>query len=199
MKIIAQGAEATIKLSKNQILKDRIKKQYRLTILDNKLRKQRTKSEVKLLTKAYEIIPVPRVISSNEYQLVMENISGKRLSHFLDKLKNKYEIAKLIGKNIALLHDSNIIHGDLTTSNMMYSKSKVYFIDFGLGSISNRIEDKATDLHVLKEALEAKHYKFVKELWKSILNAYKKNSINSNQTLKQLEKVELRGRYKAQY
>lgn len=199
MKLIAQGAEGIIKLSKQGIIKDRIRKSYRLPILDNKLRKQRTKSEARLLKKAYNLIPVPKVLSSNKYQIIIENIRGKRLSHFLDKLKNKNEIAKLIGKNIAILHDNNIIHGDLTTSNMIYSKSKVFFIDFGLGFTSNKPEDKATDLHVLKEALEAKHYKYANELWHTIIHSYKQNSIHSNLILKQLEKVELRGRYKAQY
>ncbi|MEK6889181.1 MAG: hypothetical protein AABW80_03685 [Nanoarchaeota archaeon] len=54
MKLIAQGAEALIKQSKQGILKDRIVKSYRLPQLDNKLRKQRTRTEVKLLTKTFK-------------------------------------------------------------------------------------------------------------------------------------------------
>lgn len=198
-KIVAQGAEALIREKGNTITKDRVKKSYRLPILDNKLRKQRTKSEVRLIDKLSSNIPVPQVISSSEYQIVLERIKGKKLSQYLDKLKNKDKIAKLIGINTARMHDLNIIHGDLTTSNMIYSKSKIFFIDFGLGFSSSRAEDKAVDLHVLKEALEAKHYKFADKLWQIILNSYKKTSIHSDLTLKQLEKVESRGRYKEQY
>ena len=218
-KIIAQGAEAIISLNKNTILKNRIKKSYRLKELDEKLRKVRTRKEIKLLEKASNLIPVPKIISSNSTEIQLEYIKGKKLSQYLDKLKNKLQIAKLIGQNLAKLHDNNIIHGDLTTSNMIYvdnnkslNKShdnhirdnnfpypRLYFIDFGLGFESKRLEDKATDLHVLKEALEAKHYKYANQLWKAILNSYKSTSINSKETLKQLDKVESRGRYKAQY
>ena len=197
--IIAQGAEALIKKSGSNIIKDRIKKSYRLPILDERLRKQRTKKESKLLEKAISVgIKVPRVISQIRYSLVLENIYGKKLASSLDNLKNKDPIAAQIGSTIARLHDLNIIHGDLTTSNMILSKNDVYFIDFGLGSESARIEDKATDLHVLKEALEARHFKHASKLWASVLRGYQ-ISKNARQVLKQLEKVEKRGRYKNSY
>ncbi|MDO8563450.1 MAG: KEOPS complex kinase/ATPase Bud32 [Nanoarchaeota archaeon] len=209
MKVIAQGAEAIISLKKNIILKDRIKKSYRLPELDEKLRRIRTKKEVKLLEKASFLIPVPKVIKYNSSEIELEYIKGKKLAQYLNTSKNKSKIAKLIGENLAKLHDNNIIHGDLTTSNMIFKKrlakqvqfkeEKVFFIDFGLGFESSRAEDKATDLHVLKEALEAKHYKYANQVWKAILKAYKKCSANSALTLKQLDKVESRGRYKAQY
>ncbi|MEK6890125.1 MAG: KEOPS complex kinase/ATPase Bud32 [Nanoarchaeota archaeon] len=206
-KVIAQGAEAIISLKKNIILKDRIKKSYRLPELDEKLRRIRTKKEVKLLEKASFLIPVPKVIKHNSSQIELEYIKGKKLAQYLNTSKNKSKIAKLIGENLAKLHDRNIIHGDLTTSNMILKEVEckgtlvpyLYFIDFGLGFESKRAEDKATDLHVLKEALEAKHYKHANQVWKSILKAYKKTSSNSKTVLKQLDKVESRGRYKAQY
>ncbi|HLC53734.1 MAG TPA: KEOPS complex kinase/ATPase Bud32 [Candidatus Nanoarchaeia archaeon] len=197
--IIAQGAEALIKKSGSNIIKDRIKKSYRLPILDERLRKQRTKKESKLLEKAISAgIKVPRVINQSQYSLVLEHIYGKKLASSLDNLKNKDPIAAQIGSTIARLHDLNIIHGDLTTSNMILSKNDVYFIDFGLGSESARIEDKATDLHVLKEALEARHFKHASKLWESVLKGYQ-ISKNARQVLKQLEKVEKRGRYKNSY
>jgi len=193
-----QGAEAIIKLKENVAIKDRIKKSYRVEQLDNKLRKQRTKREIKLLQKAFLLIPVPKIIKSSEFSIELELIEGKKLSEHLDKLKNKNKIAEQIGKNIAILHDSNIIHGDLTTSNMILSKNKVYFIDFGLGFESNNIEDKAVDLHLIKQALEAKHFKFYEQLFSSILKGYK-ISKNSKEVIKRLEVVEQRGRYKSSY
>ncbi len=222
--IIAQGAEALLIKSGNKVIKDRIKKSYRLPLLDEKLRRSRTSRELKLLKKAFLLIPVPKISSSSDYQIQLQFIKGKKLSDNLDKLKNAIAICKIIGKSIAKLHDADIIHGDLTTSNMIYvssSKSrtrkrginhnndkaklstnslgfKVYFIDFGLGFHSARIEDKATDLHVLKEALEARHFKFSSSFYKSILQGYK-TSKNYQSVLNQLKKVELRGRYKAQY
>ena len=71
----------------------------------------------------------------------------------------------------------------------------LYFIDFGLGFNSHRIEDKAVDLHLIKQALEAKHFENWKTLFQSIKDGYK-HSKDSKKVLEQLEKVEKRGRYK---
>jgi len=196
-KIIQQGAEAIIKLENNKIIKDRIAKGYRLKILDKKLRKQRTKREAKILDKLKSLLPVPKLIKQEENILEIEFIKGKKLSENLDKEKNKQEIIKQAGKQTATMHDNDIIHGDLTTSNMILQEktNKLFFIDFGLSFVSQRIEDKAVDLHLIKQALEAKHYKFYKSLFSAFLKGYKKSK-NYEKTLKQLEKVESRGRYK---
>ena len=198
--IISQGAEAILIKENSLIIKNRIKKSYRIPQLDEKLRKQRTRKEIRILEKASLLIPVPKIISFSEKSNIikMEYINGKKLSDHLDRLKNAIKISEMIGKNIAKLHDNNIIHGDLTTSNMIYSKNKVYFIDFGLSFESSKIEDKAVDLHLIKEALEAKHFKHADKLFKSILQGYK-TSKNYKETLSRLKKVELRGRYKQQY
>lgn len=218
--LISQAAEAKIFSNKNKIIKERTKKSYRLPILDEKLRKQRTKKEAKLLEKLQSIIPVPKIIHSSNYEITMQKIQGKKLSESLDKLKNSSETCKEIGKNIAKLHDEGIIHGDLTTSNMILSNKtrqrsrpissnsvgqaggeespQVVFIDFGLSFHSNKIEDKAVDLHLIKQALEAKHYKHAEKFFAQVLKGYK-SSKNFSLVIKQLEKVERRGRYKAQY
>ena len=195
--IIAQGAEAKIFLSGKNVIKDRIPKTYRHPELDVKIRKRRTKSEIKILKKAEKIIPVPKIINSEDYTITMQYIKGEKLSDHLGKLKNSKEICKQIGKSIAKLHDAGLIHGDLTTSNMILKDKKVYFIDFGLGFHSDRIEDKAVDLHLIKQALEAKHSKHFKEYFKAILKGYKKSKDYST-TIKRLEVVEKRGRYKKQ-
>jgi len=194
--IIQQGAEAIIKLKDNKIIKDRIAKGYRLPILDKKLRKQRTKREAKILEKASVLIPVPKIKEVEKNKLQLEYIKGKKLSDHLDKLSNKNKIIQQAGEQTSILHDNNIIHGDLTTSNMILANNnKLYFIDFGLSFISTRIEDKACDLHLIKQALEAKHYQFYENLFKAFLKGYKKSE-NYKKTIKQLEKVEKRGRYK---
>ena len=129
----------------------------------------------------------------------MPFIQGKKLSEHLDNftLNKQKQICKKIGQSIAKLHNSDIIHGDLTTSNMIFveKEDKVYFIDFGLGFISHKIEDKAVDLHLLKQALEAKHFKHWKELVKEVLKSYEK-STDSKIVLERLKAVEKRGRYK---
>jgi TP53 regulating kinase-like protein len=198
--IISQGAEAIIEKKGKKIIKNRIKKSYRLDIIDIKLRKQRTKREARLLEKSSKLIPIPKVIKVDEktHKLTLEFIPGKKLSQYLDKLKNNQEICKTIGQQIALLHDNGIIHGDLTTSNMIYFNKKVYFIDFGLGYESTNAEDKAVDLHLIKQALEAKHFKNYNLYWQKILQGYH-TSDNYKVVLHRLEKVEQRGRYKQSY
>lgn len=199
-KIIAQGAEAKIILHDNFIIKDRISKSYRIKKLDDKIRKARTKAEAKLLEKASMIIFVPKVIGTKENKIIIEHIQGKKLSQYLDSfpLKQQKEICTQIGEITSKLHNSDIIHGDLTTSNMILHENKIFFIDFGLGFISNKLEDKAVDLHLLKQALEAKHFKNWKELWHSVESGYKslKDSKESKKVLERLTAVERRGRYK---
>jgi len=168
-KIIGRGAEALLVKRGNLLIKRRIKKGYRHPSLDFFLRTSRTRHEARLLRKALTVIDVPRVKAINgmakrpfglETEIEMQYISGKLLSQNLDKFARtkSLEICKKIGQNIALLHDLDIIHGDLTTSNMILSQDKVFFIDFGLGFHSARAEDKAVDLHLLSQALEAKHF-----------------------------------------
>jgi len=217
--IIGRGAEAILIHEDNKLVKKRIKKSYRIDILDDKLRKQRTKKEAKLLEKAVKLIPVPKVIKTDEKQEIdMEFLEGKKLSEHLDTLPNAEEICIQIGQNIAKLHDADIIHGDLTTSNMIYVENnikekpvaplnqksddnsnktigKVYFIDFGLGFESKKVEDKAVDLHLIKQALEAKHFRHYEKFFFKVLEGYK-SSKHHIATLKRLKAVELRGRYK---
>lgn len=213
MKIIARGAEAVISQDKEKIIKLRIAKGYRLPILDEKLRKSRTRSEAKILEKASKIIPVPKMLSSDDgkKEIIMEHIAGKRLSDNLESLKF-IPICRQIGSSLAKLHDAGLIHGDLTTSNLIYKENKtqqnkqrpiskigkVYFIDFGLGFHSNKAEDKAVDLHLIREALEARHPRIHEKAYNAILEGYK-SSKEYTKTIKQLEKVEKRGRYKQQY
>lgn len=62
-----------------------------------------------------------------------------------------------MGQMILRLHNVNIIHGDLTTSNMMISNDKLYLIDFGLAYTKPNAEDKAVDLYVLERAFVSTH------------------------------------------
>ena len=96
---------------------------------------------------------------------------------------------------IAKLHNVDIIHGDLTTSNILVH-DKIYFIDFGLGFISTKVEDKAVDLHIIKKALESKHYTHAEECFKYLLEGYTKENTETATILRRLEKVEKRGHYK---
>lgn len=202
-KIIQQGAEAILIRKGNLVLKRRTAKGYRFPLLDTQLRKRRTKSEGRLLVQAAKVISVPDLVNVRTDELDLVFLDGKKLSDHLDSMRSWSRVCTLIGENVAKLHDAGIIHGDLTTSNMIAAgegKSLlVYFIDFGLGYFSQKVEDKAVDLHLLRQALEAKHFAKWKLFWSAILETYRTTSSQGKETLIRLEKVEKRGRYKAQY
>ena len=124
LKLIQQGAEAKIFLDEknNLIIKDRVSKSYRLPALDNKLTKQRTKAETKLLTKANTIINSPLPEKSKEKNIIiMPYIDGEKLSTSLNDFPKEKQMGTMekIGEAIAKIHKEDIIHGDLTTSNMI--------------------------------------------------------------------------------
>lgn len=199
--IIGIGAEAILIKEKNYLIKKRVKKEYRHEKLDLSLRKLRTRKEAKILEKVSKLGICPKILDVNEHEKIieMEFIDGKKLSDHLDNFPKEkaLKICKMVGKNVAKLHELNIIHGDLTTSNMIFSEkeNKVYFIDFGLSVESQRIEDKAVDLRLLKQALDSRHFKNSNDFFKAFLLGYK-NSKNYEKTIEQLNKVENRGRYK---
>jgi len=200
--LIQQGAEAKIFLDteENLILKERIKKGYRIKEIDEKIRKQRTRAERKLLKKASEIINTPKPLENeDEYKIEIPYIKGKKLSNSLqdfNKEKQK-KIMQELGKKVSILHDNNIIHGDLTTSNFIFKdeEENVYLIDFGLGFISQKIEDKAVDLHLLKQALETKHASNYEMLFEEFLKGYKKSQ-DYEKVIQRIRLLEKRGRYK---
>ena len=196
-KLIAQGAEAKLLLEEGNILKNRFSKSYRIKEIDQKLRGFRTRREAKILQKLQVInFPAPKIIKNDEKEnLIIEKIDGKLVKDVLEKSDYK-KLCGEIGRKVAIVHNNSIIHGDLTTSNMIFNK-EIYFIDFGLSFFSEKAEDKAVDLHLLKEGLESKHYKIWEECFKCALDAYKKEAGNGDATLKRLEVVEKRGRYRA--
>jgi Kae1-associated kinase Bud32 len=202
MKIIYRGAESIIYLDSfdNQqvLVKERIKKNYRLEQIDEKIRKARTKKEVKLLTEARKVgVLTPTILSVDENKIILEFIDGTRIKELLWKADKKTcsKVCKELGKLIGKLHSAGIIHGDLTTSNMILCGSDIYLIDFGLGEISRRTEDQGVDLNLLFEALKSTHFKILKLCWENIVKGYKQEYKNAKNTLKKMEEIEKRARY----
>ncbi len=213
MEIIAQGAEAILTKKGDILEKERISKGYRIQELDKPLREKRTKLEVRIMREARRAgVPTPQIfdkqtvtskISLNKKQtreaeevsntkIKMQFIQGKIIRNMKNIPDN---VAEMIGNNIAKLHRNNIIHGDLTTSNMILKDNKIWIIDFGLAFVSSKDEDKAVDLELLKQALESTHTN-AETVWNKVLKAY---SINYNQSagvLQRLSALEKRGRYK---
>ncbi|MBT4375963.1 Kae1-associated serine/threonine protein kinase [archaeon] len=202
MKKISSGAEAIIYQNKDKVTKHRISKSYRHPELDKKIIKRRTKAETKILTKTSEIIPSPKPEEQKEHdKIIMPFIEGDKLSTNLDNYpQDKQEkIMFELGKTIAKLHKEDIIHGDLTTSNMIYSESKIFIIDFGLGFQNGKYEDKGVDIHLLKQALEAKHFKAWEILFKEFEVGYRSMQSKPEEAQKvfdRMKAIEKRGRYR---
>lgn len=196
--IIGRGAEAVLEKKDGKLFKDRIKKGYRIPEIDTKLRKERTRKEMKLMLEARRSgVIVPNVFGTKEFVLETEFIDGKPVRDVLERLDPKEfaDVCRQIGENTAKLHNAGLVHGDLTTSNMILKDGIVYFIDFGLGDFSDRIEDKAVDLHLLKEALISKHNLVWEKCFDAIIYTYQKQAKNSEKVLERLSQIEKRGRY----
>ena len=108
------------------------------------------------------------------------------------------DVAKLIGQVIGKMHDADVIHGDLTTSNMMIRSTpegaqQVVLIDFGLSATQPTNEDKAVDLYVLERAFISTH-PGSDALVQEIFDTYRFSSRRSGPVLQRLEQVRLRGR-----
>ncbi|MEA3513857.1 MAG: KEOPS complex kinase/ATPase Bud32 [Nanoarchaeota archaeon] len=193
--IIGQGAEATIYLAEN-VIKERLEKSYRLEEIDASLRKTRTRKEAKLLEKLQKIsFPAPKLISTDKLSRIeMEYLKGPKLRDFLDEKNHRMQCIEL-GRKIAVLHNNDIIHGDLTTSNMIVN-DEIFFIDFGLSFHSAKVEDKAVDLHLLRQAFDSKHFDICEGCFAAALEGYEKESSNAKEIFLRLDKVETRGRNK---
>ncbi len=202
MEILRQGAESIIYLEnfENQkvLVKERIPKKYRIKEIDERLRKERTKKEVKLLTEARKFgVETPPLLDVSENKITMQYIDGKTVKEFFYSADDEKvaETSKEIGKIVGLLHSNGIIHGDLTTSNMLMKDGKIFLIDFGLGEFSKRIEDQGVDLNLLEEAIKATHFKLYPLIWKNVVEAYKKEYKDANEVLLKVQEIEKRARY----
>ena len=205
-KILYQGAEAEIFVSKymdfDVVKKRRLNKSYRIKQIDEKLISYRTKEESKLIMGARRhgvSVPIIYDVDLKNGIITMEYLKGKRIKDIFNDLKpeERKEICKKIGISIARLHNNNIIHGDITTSNMILLNDRIHFIDFGLGEKNPEVETKGVDLHVLMEAIESTHSKY-SDYFKYVLEGYKKEyKDNANLVINKIDEIVKRGRYRS--
>ncbi|KAK6539793.1 serine/threonine-protein kinase bud32 [Orbilia ellipsospora] len=230
--LLKQGAEAHVYKSAYLLptlpclIKARPSKTYRHTILDVRLTKHRCISEARLLNRCRLMgVPCPALyfVDDKQGEITMEWIEGPSVRDFLNSAlelgvedTNELDNTKLgklmedIGRIIAKLHNIEVVHGDLTTSNLMLRKLEqetadecealpeydVVLIDFGLGQVSASDEDKAVDLYVLERAFLSTHPK-ASALFRRIIESYTDNSVSPAVVLRRLQEVRLRGRKKS--
>ena len=237
--LLGQGAEGKIYigefLSKKCIIKERFEKKYRLKELDKKLTKNRMLNESRNIARASKLgvnVPTLYFVDLLERKIYMEYIENScQLKVLLQSIYSLEDISPYqslldkisndLGSMLSKLHSGDLIHGDLTPSNIILKvkedtssdlinnaeqiilKNKsydyMYLIDFGLSfmslSVTSRLEDKAVDLYVLKRAIISSNPKS-EELFEKAMDIYKKNCIDGEEIIERYKKVEMRGRKK---
>ncbi|MCS7096010.1 MAG: Kae1-associated kinase Bud32 [Candidatus Bathyarchaeota archaeon] len=207
LKLIKKGAEAWIYLAewhgREVVIKRRLPKSYRIPELDEQIRIHRTIREPQLMHEAKKAgVPTPTIyfVDVKEATIIMERVEGEQVKLLLDlipdeeKLKICYEIGMLIGK----LHRNGIIHGDLTTSNMIQNLyGKIFFIDFGLGEKTHEVEARGVDLHLMRRALNSSHFSYAKECFDAIIKGYSNvlGDAAAGEVMEKIKEIERRGRY----
>ena len=202
-KLYAKGAEANIYfehyLDHPVLIKKRIRKGYRIAEIDQELRKKRTKNESKILGEAKRCgVTTPLVydVDKKKNAITMEKIEGDLVKDVFNNvgLNEIANISQKIGEYVARLHNCGIIHGDLTTSNIIINGHKIVFIDFGLGKISHLVEDKGVDLLVFKKAITGIHHHISQECFDSILKGYQLAD-EYEKVINKIYEIENRSRY----
>ena len=208
--LIKKGAEASLYLAKwhgrKVVMKKRLPKKYRLSRLDEQIRTYRTAHEPRLMHEAKKAgVPTPIIflVDMKKATIIMEFVDGRQVKQLLDEVSEsqRRQLCLKIGELIGRLHKHGIIHGDLTTSNMILdSDGKIFFVDFGLGEKTSELEARGVDLHLMRRALESTHFRFAEECFNAVIEGYSK-VLGANVTKKVLDKIgeiERRGRYIAE-
>ena len=202
MKLINRGAEAdvysTIWDKKKAILKIRKVKSYRNSLLDQKIRKQRTTRESQIISqvKSFGIsTPLIYFMDINKCSILMQYIDGKIVRDL--KGNDIVKVCSEIGQIVGTMHKNGIMHGDLTTSNFILDKQKLFLIDFGLASRTEKPDDHAVDLRLFKEILNSAHAEVMEKSWKNFQKGYSKavGMKYSKKILNLVAVIESRGRY----
>ena len=183
-------------LGKPVLVKDRVPKPYRTKELDEKIRRERTKQEVVLLHRAKFAgvkTPVVYQVDRAGTRIFMELVHAPRLKDALNA-KN-VGLCRKVGRLVGKLHAQGLVHGDLTTSNiLLMGEDELVFIDFGLGYFSERVEDQAVDLLVFRKTFEATHFD-LPQGWKGVCEGYRAACEDAEKVFKQMEEIEARARY----
>ncbi|UCC34111.1 MAG: Kae1-associated kinase Bud32 [Candidatus Bathyarchaeota archaeon] len=207
MVLLKKGAEASLFLEQwhghKVVMKRRLPKRYRLPQLDERIRSYRTVHEPQLMHQSKEAgVPSPTIflVDAEGANIVMEFIEGDQVKQILHTLttEERRKLCNHIGVLIGNLHSHGIIHGDLTTSNMILTPhGKIVFVDFGLGEFSTELEARGVDLHLMKRAFQSTHYKYAREGFETVMEGYADvmGERLAEDLLKRIREIEERGRY----
>jgi TP53 regulating kinase-like protein len=199
---VKRGAEASIwrmtLFGEPCIAKVAEPKPWRAAVLDECLRAERIQNEARSNLKCLRLgIPIAPIvfIDRETSTIVMRELTGPTVKQFIfdNSGPELIDVMKLVGRIVADLHNNEMIHSDLTTSNFMLHGSEVRVIDFGLSFISSMAEDKAVDLYVLERAFISSH-PGRDDLLDVVMKTYISHCSVSDVVMKRLKKVRSRGR-----
>lgn len=202
--LLKQGAEAKLYLGdflgQKSLVKERFSKSYRHPDLDSRLTKERMRAEARAIIKCKTLgISTPKLFFVDQGFLVMEYLDCPTAKDFIvANLTNReilLDLASKMGQIVAKLHNNSVIHGDLTTSNLLVKNGEIYVIDFGLSSTEATTEDKGVDLYVLERALLSAH-PGTEYLFEAILKSYEDNLEPKMRSsiMKKFSEIRMRGR-----
>jgi len=207
-RLIARGAEAELYLQRpwldrEVLVKRRVRKRYRVPELDRRLREYRTVREAEIIHRAKELgVPTPVIylIDIPRTTVYMEYVRGRRLRELLDELprEERLDLFHRVGVLVGRLHRGGIIHGDLTTSNMILTEDgRICFVDFGLAEVSEEVERRGVDLHLMRRMLISTHYGYAAECFQSFLQGYREvmGDAATEEVVRKMREIERRGRY----
>ena len=201
--LVKRGAEAELRrtefLGRPAIEKYRTPKAYRLEALDDALRGSRIRHEARLMTEARAAgvaVPILYDINLVENKIIMEFIDGPTAKDVLDQGgPAATKVARAMGQIVGRLHRAGIIHGDLTTSNMILRNGRIVMIDFSLGGKDDGVEARGVDLHLLKEALGSAHARAA-SYYREALRGYRETMGKAaEEVIAKVKEIESRGRY----
>ncbi len=178
--------------------KVRLPKAYRLPSLDASIRTERTRAEARLMSEARKAgvcVPVIYDLDLAETRITMEYVPGPTAKRVLDRGGTRARaLCRAIGRLAATLHRADLVHGDLTTSNLIVSRGRLVAIDFSLGERTAEVEPQGVDLHLLREALVAAH-RDGEAYFAEAARAYRRAYPRAAAALAKVEEIRLRGRY----
>ena len=187
---IGRGAEAVITLEEGIVRKHRLAKSYRQPALDERIRQDRTLREARITSDARRHgVLTPIICDVSRFELKMERMAGEKLK---DVINN--DLSELVGEMVGKLHRGGIVHGDLTTSNMILCRGRICLIDFGLSFYEKTVEAQGVDVHVFFQTLESTHDR-PEELMEAFRAGYIRTYPQAEAVLQRVKEIKARGRY----
>jgi TP53 regulating kinase and related kinases len=202
-----RGAEADLFLSQlppwKAVVKRRVRKAYRHEELDTKIRKERTVRESSAIRDARIAgARTPSILGLDleQFSIIMTFVDGLVARDAIDAMQDSSRLPLLeeVGRQVGFLHSAGIVHGDLTTSNIILpDDGKPFIIDFGMSTKSSEPEDRGTDLHLLQRSLIATHALDAASSFKRVAKGYRESAgeKTSESSFRKAAEIARRGRY----